>query len=309
VAEGGRGGAASTVGDCRQVPEPVGPYTGGMTARILKIGPTGTVSTVADGLPSSQSTPGSGSLVTGVADVAFVNGTLYALVAGAGCSHGLPGTFNGVYRIDASGSAELIADLGAYRAATTVANPDLNDDEYDGTWYSMVEVDGALYATEPNHGVVVKVTLDGQISRLVDISASQGHIVPTAIAYWPDLDAFFVGNLGRFPAKPRSSKVLRIGRDGSIAEWATGLMTVVGLAVDPDGVLYVLENTVCDEPCMPKPGAGRIVRLGANGSIEPVASGLMLPTAMTFGPDGALYVSVFGVGPSGKGAILRVDIA
>lgn len=306
VAEGGRGGSTTTVGRCRQVQEPIGPYTGGMTARISSFGLDGTRSTVADGLPSSQSTPGSGSLVSGVADVTFVDATLYALVSGAGCSHGLAGTANGIYRIDAGGSAELLTDLGAYRAATTVADPDPNDDEYDGTWYSMVEGRGALYAIEPNHGVVVRVTRDGQVSRLVDISASHGHIVPTAIVYRSALDAFFVGNLGRFPAAPASSMVLRIDRDGSVSERATGFMTILGLALDPEGTLYVLENTVCDEPCRPRPDSGRVVRLRDDNSIEPVASGLMLPTAMTIGPDGALYVSTFGFGPAGAGSIVRV---
>src|SRR5271155_5475060 len=37
VAEGGAAGTASTVGQCEQVPAPVGPYTGGFTSRILKI--------------------------------------------------------------------------------------------------------------------------------------------------------------------------------------------------------------------------------------------------------------------------------
>src|SRR5919202_1290292 len=36
VAEGGKGGTNSTVGVCDQVPAPVGPYTGGFTARISK---------------------------------------------------------------------------------------------------------------------------------------------------------------------------------------------------------------------------------------------------------------------------------
>ena len=37
VAEGGAGGTISTVGECDQVPAPVGPYTGGFTSRISKI--------------------------------------------------------------------------------------------------------------------------------------------------------------------------------------------------------------------------------------------------------------------------------
>src|SRR5881227_4481698 len=34
VAEGGLGGSSTTVGACEQVLAPVGPYTGGLTARI-----------------------------------------------------------------------------------------------------------------------------------------------------------------------------------------------------------------------------------------------------------------------------------
>ena len=41
-----------------------------------------------------------------------------------------------------------------------------------------------------------------------------------------------------------------------------------------------------------------------------IASGLFLPTAMTFGPDGALYVSNVGFGPppNGLGQVLRITI-
>src|SRR6266581_7912411 len=70
VAEGGAGGTLSTVGLCDQVIPPTGPYTGGFTARISKISPNGTRTTVADNLPSSQTSPVIGSLVSGVADVA-----------------------------------------------------------------------------------------------------------------------------------------------------------------------------------------------------------------------------------------------
>jgi hypothetical protein len=92
VAEGGLGGSATTTSaQCTQVPAPIGPYSGGRTARISKISRQGVRTTVADGLPSDQTSAASGSLVSGVADVAFVRGRLYALEAGAGCSHGLFG--------------------------------------------------------------------------------------------------------------------------------------------------------------------------------------------------------------------------
>jgi hypothetical protein len=58
---------------------------------------------------------------------------------------------------------------------------------------------------------------------------------------------------------------------------------------------------------MPGPFSGRVVRVARDGSLDVIVSGLMLPTGMTFGPDGALYVSVFGFGgPPGAGAIVRV---
>jgi hypothetical protein len=38
-------------------------------------------------------------------------------------------------------------------------------------------------------------------------------------------------------------------------------------------------------------------------------TGLVVPTAMTFGPDKALYVSNYGAAPAGAGQILRIDVA
>ena len=43
----------------------------------------------------------------------------------------------------------------------------------------MVAVRGELYAVEPQHGELDAISPDGTIRRIADISASQGHIVPT----------------------------------------------------------------------------------------------------------------------------------
>lgn len=85
VAEGGEGGSSTTsITDCAQVGE-AGPYSGGFNSTITKISPDGTTKTiVAGGLPSSQTNPGLGSLVSGVADIAWVDGQLYGIEAGAG---------------------------------------------------------------------------------------------------------------------------------------------------------------------------------------------------------------------------------
>lgn len=305
VAEGGTGGLNPP---CVVVPA-VGPYTGNVTgARISKISPHGFRTTVVDNLPSDQTSPDSGSLISGVADVAFVGDTLYALLSGAGCSHGVPSVPNGVIRVFANSSWSLIANLSRFQKNHPVLNPEPDDFEPDGTWYSMVAVGGDLYAIEPNHGELDKITPGVGVSRVVDISASQGHIVPTAIAY--NNGNFFVGNLNTFPIVPGSSKVLKITPTGQISVFRTSLTTILGLAFDSAGRLYVLENTTGVGNQFPTPGTGKVVRIDTSGNRTLIASGLFLPTAMTFGPDGALYVSNVGFGPppNGIGQVLRITI-
>ena len=308
VAEGGRGGDLSTtIVDCPQVPFPVGPYKGGFTARISKVTPAGVRTTVVDGLPSSQTTKESGNLASGVADVAFVGDQLYALLAGAGCSHGLLGTTNAILRVNANGVTSQVVDLSAFQQANPVAQPELGDFEPDGTWYSMVAVRGDLYAVEPNHGEVVRVTpTTGAITRVVDVSASQGHIVPTAIAYHGN---FFFGNLGKFPVSPGTESVFKMTPSGQLHEWENNLTTVLGLAYDREDRLYVLESmTAAGLPGPGEVGTGKILRIAPSGAIDTIASGLSFPTAMTLGPDGALYVSNLGFAGPSAGQILRVTI-
>ena len=182
VAEGGVGGSNSST-TCAQVIPPIGPYTGSATgSRISRVDPTGKVSAWVDNLPSSQTAATGGGFVSGVADISFVGSTLYAVLAGAGCSHGVPSIPNGVIKINPDRSWQMIANLSEYQMNHRVANPEPDDFEPDGTWYSMENVHGSLYAVEPNHGELDKITTDGHISRISDISASQGHIVPTAMA-------------------------------------------------------------------------------------------------------------------------------
>lgn len=309
VAEGGAGGTKSTVSDpsVTQVPFPVGPYTGDFTARISKIAPAGTRLTVSDGLPSSQTAPTQGSLVSGVADVAFIGHKLYAILGGAGKSHGLANTDNAVLRVKIDGDVAVVADLSIYQEnhPTAVIQPD--DFEPDGTWFSMIAVHGALFAVEPNHGELDQIDpANGHIKRIADISASQGHIVPCSLAYHNG--DFYVGNLNTFPIVEGGAKILKITPSGHVTTFATGFTTVLGLAFDCRGRLYILENTTGNP--FPTPGTGKVLRINRAGQVEEIASGLFLPTAMTFGPDGNLYVSNVGFGPPpvGLGQVVKITL-
>ena len=309
VAEGGIGGANSTEGCCEQVIPPVGPYTGSTTgSRISKIDANGNRTTAVDNLPSSQTSAATGNLISGAADVAFIGNTLYILMGGAGCSHGVPQVPempNGVLRVNADGTTELIANLSAFVMAFPVAHPEPDDFEPDGTWYSMITVGGNLYAVEPNHGELDKITPEGQISRVSDISASQGHIVPTAIAYRGN---FYVGNLNTFPVVPGSSKIYKITPSGNVSVFAEGLTAILGVVFDGRARMYVLETSTAAGD--PTPFTGKVIRVDPSGHQTEIASGLFFPTGMTLGPDGALYVSNVGFGPppAGLGEILRITV-
>lgn len=308
VAEAGTGGTDLTIGTCDQVPFPVGPYRGSATGgRISRINKQGARSTVTDKLPSSRDNEIVGGNYQGVSDVGFIGNNLYALIAGGGCSHGVPSVANGIVKIHSNGSWSRIADLSAWVKAHPVLHPEPGDFEPDGTPYSMITVYGDFYVVEPNHGDFIKVTPGGVITRFVDISASQGHIVPTAVAF--NNGNFFVGNLHPFPVVPGSSGIYKIAPDGQVKVWLTGLTTVLGVTFDEWGRLYILQNsTVAGQG--PTPGTGNIVRVDIFGNRETLISGLSFPTAMTFGPDGKLYVSNKGFGPgsSGGGEIVQVDL-
>ena len=307
VAEAGNGATSlcSTQNCAELQPHVFAPYFGCPTGgRISRIDPSsGSLVTVVDNLPTSVGTnvDGSQADVFGPADVAFMNNTMYVLQSGAGCGHGVPSSTNGIYRINPDGSHTMIADLGSWSVAHPGAQPDDDDYTPEGNWYSLVVAQNNFYALEPNHGNLVKVSLDGSIQLVVDISARQGHIIPTALAYKGNL---YVGDLGEFPITGNSS-IFKITPSGNMKKIATGLSTILGLVMDQHSNIYVLEMTAGQ--LFPTPGAGRIMRISANGTVEEVISGLNFPTGMTMGPDGNLYVSIWGFGPP-LGSVAKVTL-
>jgi hypothetical protein len=187
----------------------------------------------------------------------------------------------------------------------------------------MIPVGNALYTVEPNHGQVLSVSKSGAIGQVIDISASEGHIVPTSIAEW--YGQLYVGNLFLFPINPNNSRVMTIEsgdfdeelapgfgpRHGyHIVDSTAGFTTVVAVDFGPDGLLYALElSAAAGYPAL---GQGKVVRVKHSGEIEDVITGLNVPGGMTFGPDDRLYISDFSAVPApifGVGRILQFDIA
>ncbi len=304
VAESGTGGTNSTMELCPDLqvsPEGGGPYLGSETGgRISKVNGKGQRTTVTENLPSTQNAFGD---IVGVADLAFVGNNLYVLVGG-GCSHGVTTFPTGILRVNWDGTNSVVADIGAWQVDHPVAVPGA-DFEPEGNPYSMVSVNNDFYVVESNQGQLIKATMNGNVSRTTDLSASQGHIVPTALVYHDGY--FYLSNLSTFPLSEGTAKIYRIGMNGNVEIVGEGFTAVLGLAFDKKGRLYVLESS--SQNGFPTPGAGRIVRVNKNGSRDIVTSGLSLPTGMTFGPDENLYVSHWGFGKeAGGGEILKVKL-
>jgi hypothetical protein len=314
VAEGGVGGTnpapTDDFGNCTAGLNGPGQYFGSPTgSRISRIDVNGNATTFVDNIPSSGApVPGADGLVSGVADIAFVGDTMYAVYAGAGCSHGVPSIPNAVVRINPNGPPTQVADLSAWLRTHPVANPTdavTGDFEPDGTFYSLIAVRGDLYTVEPNQGELLKVTTSGAISRVIDVSAAEGHVVPTALAYHGN---FYISNLGRFPQDLGTSSVWKVTPSGNIKVDTTGFNMVLGLAFDDRARMYVLEMSAGQ--AAPTPFTGRVTRVEPSGKrviLADGSDGLFFPTGMTIGPDGAIYVSNFGFGlGAGTGTIARI---
>jgi hypothetical protein len=312
------GGTASAGAACAQVPAPTGPYLGGTTGTIAKVDSQGHLSILAKGLASSQNSIGD---TFGVADVAFLNDTLYGLVAGGGCGHGNPNLPNGIVKVNTkNGSWDYITDLSLFYLENPAAYTNADDFEADGVPYALVPFGDKLLTVEANHGQITETAASGATQLISDLSFSQGHIVPTSVAVANG--NLYVGNLGLFPVLTQRERIITLSKDLTffdttpgletkakdlntfrVASSRAGFTTITSLKFGPDGLLYALEIT-------PVPGyptlapVGAVVRLNLNGVIETVVAGLTFPTGMTFGPDHALYISNNGDGPN-VGEILR----
>jgi hypothetical protein len=287
-------------------PPPVGPFSGGSTASVVRI-EGGCPVVVAGGLPSMMTAIDE---VLGVEDLVILGDQLYASIDGGGEFHGNADQPAGVYRILGNGETELVADLSAWVRENPVENipPDFDPD---AAGFSLVvdPASGSFWVDDPNSGQILNVTVDGTVTRIADLS--EGHPIPTGLAVAPQ-GGVYVGYLTAVPYVDEAAMVVHVAPDGTVTEVWSGLTAVVGVAVDADGTLYALEMSTGNlkEPPFLVPSSGRVVRQTGPDSMEEVATGLDLPISMAFGADGGLYVSLPAAGAdNGEGVITRLDLA
>ena len=282
------------------------PFFNGLSSSVVRV-ENGCAVPVATNLASYLWTdPG---WVWGAMDLAFLDGQLYALLSGGGADVGLPDLPNGVYRVHDDGRAELVADLSAwFRAHPPAFKP--WDYGADGSLFDLEAGRGRLWLSEAVGGRLLTVTPTGEVALLADLS--EGHAVPTGVALAPDGGAY-VNHETVVPFPDGAATVVHVAPDGKVTAHWTGLTAGTDLTTGPDSLLYAVEMATgnTDEPPHLSPGTGRVVRRTASGGLEPVVTGLMYPTHLGFGPDGALYLTYPGFAPDageGQGVLLRIEL-
>jgi DNA-binding beta-propeller fold protein YncE len=143
--------------------------------------------------------------------------------------------------------------------------------------------DGEIFRVDPTSSAITVFT------RALDFS-------PTGMAF-PPAGSPFGDNL--LISDIFGAGVRRITPTGVISPLTplTAYPGLQGLAFDPSGNnVYVTQ-----------PSGGRILRMPSSGPVTTFASGMMSPTALTFGPGGPFFGTDLYVADAGRGIIWRVN--
>ena len=283
---------------------PLHGYMAGFSGRISRILPDGTRETVADSLPSARD---GFEDALGPTDIAWIEGTLYALIEGGGCSRGLPDHPAGVIRIDPTGY-KYVADISAFiRAHPAKVEPQCGpqgDCEPDGVPHTMIAVGYTLYVVETNHNSILRINPEsGKITRIRDRSVQD----PAPISMVRRGEFFYLGGFDGLVQK------FQLG-SGPVRTIEKGFGGIVDLTFIK-GWLYVLETSSPETPFAPHDGS--VFRIEQDGRRTVIASKLHFPVGFAPHPAGdALYVSTVGYGqglvdgqpPEGQGQIVRIAL-
>jgi hypothetical protein len=298
VAEAGRGGPGPCI-FLRGAPQCYGPT--GAVSRLWR----GEQERIATGLPSYGSAV-SGTF-SGPHDISILGRGGAYVTLGLGFEGQPRSALDGIgeqlgwlVHVPASGGWQPIADVAAYEFTT---NP--GGGVIDSNPYGVLAEPGSRVVADAGANALLRVAANGDVSTLaVFPSRAQGRstdAVPTAVAVGPD-GAYYVSELTGIPFAAGAASIYRVvpGQAPTVA-WS-GFTTVIDIAFDPDGSLYVLEHST-GPVFFALPG--RLLKVAPDGTRTTVIDGLTRPGSVALGPDGALYVSTRST-EIGAGEVLRI---
>jgi hypothetical protein len=302
VAEAGSGGD----GECLPNPEGGDDVCYGETGAVTRIeGMTATQ--IVTGLASLAAPPGAAA--TGPHDVAFNSEGDMVVVVGLGQNPisrtGSADLMNlgQLVTADISGTWSNWVDIAAYEETE---NPD--GGPVDSNPFSVVAVDDGYVVSDAGANALFHVDMTGTVStlavfenRMAEFPPGSGNMipmepVPTGVTVGPD-GAYYVGELTGFPFPIGGANVWRVVPGEEPELFASGFTNVLDVAFDADGNLYVLEMAT-NSLLAGEDAVGALWRVTPRGFRHVVASeGLVMPTGLTIGPDGAAYVTNFSIFP------------
>jgi hypothetical protein len=151
--------------------------------------------------------------------------------------------------------------------------------------------DGFLVA-DGHHNRVLRVTLDGQVSELLQF----GNIVPTGLATAGQL--IYLALAGAVPHLPADGRVVAVGaRAATVTEVASGAPLLVDVEFGRGRRLYALSQGVFVDgpPGAPaSPDTGALVEVNDDGSMSVIADQLDRPTSLEFIGNDAYVVTLTG---------------
>ena len=283
-------------------------YGYGESARIVHLDPeSGEQRNIAN-LSSWYFEPGIGN--AGGARLALLDGTIYATVGGF--SEDLLPLMASVIRIDDDGRAVPIANAGEFERTTNPDGLSLESNPYglsigpDGNLWMVDTAGNSLVKVNPRTGEMELVTVFDGVSSPIPHPNRGGVLetdpAPTGIAFDGEGNAY-VSFLPGIPFVPGSAKVVRVGVDGEVSDYATGLTMITDLRRGPDGFFYAVSfGEFTDQGAIPNSGAIVLVREGTVS--EKVLGGLSFPTSIDFSTAGDAYVSINGIGAPGTGEVV-----
>lgn len=328
VAEAGSGGPGPAG---LTNPEGTGEVLFGATGAISRL-QGGVQSQVVTGLPSlatqadNPNTPfnDAGSQAAGVHHIVFgSDGNLYGTIGLGGnqasrdelTNEGVDGNaFGQLVRFNLTNNTwENFADLTGFEESE---NPD--GAQVDSNPYGLFAMlGGGFVATDAGGNSLLSIDADGNVSTITTFPALPNPLfpfggenydaVPTSVAMGPD-GAFYVSQLTGFPFIPGAADIFRVATNPlGVTSLAAQFTNLVDLTFGPDGKIYALEL------------AANGILAGDSGvlsQVDPLTGekkiilnqGLTFPGGLTFGQDGAIYISTLSASP-GIGQVIRVQFA
>lgn len=242
-------------------------------------------------------------------------------------------TGQGLYRVS-NGKVRFVADLFAFELANDPHPADqLQSNPYDvqaldGEMALVVDAAANDLLRVDNEGhVEVLAIFPNALASTANIKSLFGcpagppdicglppaimtQSVPTSVSVGPD-GWYYVGELKGFPAPAGESRIWRVAPWASWADCGAsddcevvfngGFTSIIDLAFGPDGLLYVVELAetgwfAAEVLGLPTTGTISACEIATPACVE-VKTGLVLPTAITFGNDGTLWSTEYAVIP------------